>query len=57
MCPKKLSQPAHPHSLIKHFVVRMKKLSNLANQNVLSEDSDQTTDAQADLNLRWAHMS
>ena len=46
-------QPAHPCSLIRVFFVRMKKLCILEIQNALSEDSD----AQSDLNLRWAHMS
>ena len=52
-------QPAHLHSLIRAFVVRVKK------QWVLSYPlsaqrrlwSARTSDAQADLSLRWAHMS
>ena len=35
----------------------MKKLCILAYLKYTSEDSDQTANVRADLNLRWAHMS
>ena len=49
-------QPSvHPRSLIKFFIVRRKNYLFFAIQNVPSEYSYQT--AQADLNLRWTRMS
>ena len=50
------NQPAHPPSLIAVYAVRKKKFCVLSYPNAPSEDSDQTVKAQADLNLRWAHM-
>ena len=51
-------QPGHPPSLIRVFAVRMKKAWILsyplrAQQRLWSD----RVDAQADLSLRWAHMS
>ena len=37
-----LNQRAHSSSLIRVFIIRMKKLQSLAIQNAPSEDSDQT---------------
>ena len=55
---KDSDQPGHPPSLIRVFAVRMKKawvLSHpLSAQGRLWSD---WADAQADLSLRWAHMS
>ena len=45
-------QLAHPRSLIRVFVIRMKKLCIIGR-----EDSDQSTRMRIDLNIRWAHMS
>ena len=52
-------KPAHPHSLIRVFVVRIEKLHRLLPKYAPSKDSYQTAcaNAQADLNRRWAHMS
>ena len=48
-------EPAHPHSLIRVFVVRMKKVASVAVQNSPSSDSDRLCECvQAYLNLRWA---
>ena len=33
-----------------------RNFTSLASQRVLSEDSDQTVNAQADLNLHWVHI-
>ena len=53
-----LNQPAHSRSLIRVFIIHMKKkkqkkkkLSLSAIQNAPGEDSDQTA------HFRWAHMS
>ena len=43
-------------SLIIVFVVCIKKLCILGCPDAPSEDSDQTANAQADLNLHWVHM-
>ena len=40
------NQPAHPHSLVRVFVIRVKTLCNLG----------YTKCAQPELSLRWAHM-
>ena len=37
--------------MIKVFIVHMKKIASLVIQNVPREDSDQTANVQADLNL------
>ena len=55
--PTKTNQPAHPHSLIRAFAVRINKLDILGYTKCACENSDQTVHAQAALNLRWAHMS
>ena len=51
-------QPARPRSLIRVFVGRMKKLCTLGYPKCAQRRfwSD-CANAQADLNLRWAHMS
>ena len=54
---KDSNQIAHPRSLIRVFVVRMKKLCFLTIKNAPNENSDETTNAHADLNLHWVHMS
>ena len=51
-----LNQPVHLLSLIKVLIVSG-NFATLAIQNLTSEDSDQTTNAQSDLNLHWEHMS
>ena len=52
------NQPAHPRSLIRAFVVRMKKpcIPGFPKCDQWRFWSD-CANAQADLNLRWAHMS
>ena len=57
--PKKDSdQPAHPRSLIKVFVVRMKKLCIPGYPKcVQGRFWSGCANVQADQNLRWAHMS
>ena len=49
-------QPAYPHSLSRVFVVHM-QIASLAIQNAPSEESEQTLNVQADLNIHRAHMS
>ena len=55
--PAKTDEPGHPPSLIRVFTVRLKKamilIYPLSVQRRLWSD---WVDAQADLNLRWAHM-
>ena len=48
---KDSNQPAYPYSLIRDFVIRMKKLCIHDYPNCASQYSDQT-----DLNFRWTHM-
>ena len=48
-------QPGHPSSLMRAFVVRMKK--HWAFNYLLSEDWSDRADAQAGLSICWAHMS
>ena len=49
------NQPAHPFSLTRVFVVRIKHFASLAIQNAPRAESDQT--AQSHVTLRWTHMS
>ena len=51
---KNSNQPAHPRSLIRVFVFRMKILCILGYPVKILTDC---ANAQADLNLYWAHMS
>ena len=52
------NQPAHPRCLIRVFVVRMKKLCILAYPKCGQwRFWSDCANAQADLNLRWPHMS
>ena len=52
------NQPAHPHSLLRVFVVCMKKLCILGYPKCAQwRFRSDCTNAQSDLNLRWAHMS
>ena len=51
------NQPAIMHSLIRVFVVHMKKVFILGYPKKHSEDSNQNVNAQADLNLHWVYMS
>ena len=52
------NQPVHSRSVIRVFVVRIKKLCTLGYPNCVQRRfwSD-CANAQADLNLRWAHTS
>ena len=51
------NQSAHRRSLIWASLSALRSFTLLAIQNAPSEDSDQPAHAQADLNIRWAHMS
>ena len=52
------NQPAHPRSLIRAFVVRMKKLCILGYpKSAQRRFRSDCANAQSDLNLRWAHVS
>ena len=59
ICSKQdANMPAHPRSLIRVFVVHLKNscifgYSNFARKRFWSDCEN----AQADLNIRWAHMS
>ena len=50
------NQPANPCTLISLCCLHEGTLHQWLLKNLSSEDSDQTADAQADLNLYWAHV-
>ena len=52
---KDSNQPAHPRSLTRVFVIRIKKLCIIGYTKYAN--TKYCANAQADLNLRWAHMS
>ena len=52
------NQPAHPRSLIRIFIVRMTKLCIICNPKCVQwRFWSDCANAQADLNLRWTHIS
>ena len=56
--PTNSNQPAHPRSLIRVFVVRMKKLCNLGfPKSAKWRFWSDCASAQADPNFRWAQLS